>query len=81
MVHRIPQSEALTVIDGETFRKMTVVIYTDKDKTASSISKGADLLTKFLHFRWDFSFEFNVLPFSLGNQFQYFLLVNHVHTI
>ena len=69
LVHGIPQSGALAIVDGEAFGELTVVVNTKEDVPAGRIGKGADFLAELPYFRGDLALEFYVLAFSLGNQF------------
>ena len=81
LVNRIPQSGALAIAYGESFGELAVVVNAKENVPASRIGKGADFLAKFPNFRGDFALEFHVLAFSLGNQFQCLLFVNHDHFV
>jgi len=80
LVHGIPQSGALAIVDGEAFGELTVVVNTKEDVPAGRIGKGADFLAELPYFRGDLALEFYVLAFSLGNQFLCFYLVKHIDT-
>ena len=81
LVNRIPQSGSLAIAYGEAFGELAVVVNAKENVPAGRIGEGADFFAKLPYFRGNLSFEFYVLAFSLGNQFLYFYLVNHVTAV
>ena len=77
LVHGIPQSGALAIAYGVAFGELAVVVNAKEDVPAGRIGEGADFLAELPYFRGNFTLEFYVLAFSLGNQFLCFYLVNH----
>ncbi len=77
LIDRIPQGGTLAVVDSEAFGEPTIVINADNNVSTGRIGKGTDFLAEFPYLRGDFTLEFYVLPFSLGDQFQCYILVNH----
>ena len=81
LVHGIPQSGSLAIAYGEAFGELAVVVNAKENVPAGRIGEGADFFAKFPYFRGNLALEFYALAFSLGNQFLYFYLVNHVTAV